>query len=95
MCVTMHMHLGGFTLDNSYPRTLVMGWGGGESFFVFLKFATMNMCYFMSFRRMKNYYRAVSLSTLSCFTYEVGLLFNCLAHGSQMRCFTKILASQI
>lgn len=58
--------------------------GEEEGIFVFLKFSIMNMCYFISFRMIKSYYGAISLFTFSCFTYKVGLLFNCLTHGSQM-----------
>lgn len=42
-------------------------WGG---MFVFLKFSTMNICYSVKSKIIKNYYGAINLYTFSCFTYK-------------------------
>lgn len=71
---------------------LIFSFGG---IFVFLKFSTMHMYYLVNFKSIKNYHGAISPYTFSCLTYKFGLQFNCLAHGSWLKRFPKILSSQI
>ena len=62
--------------------------------FIFLVSSTVNTYYSVNLKIFTNYYRAISLSTFSCFTYKTGLLLLLLSRSSRVQlCVTPQTAA--